>query len=136
MGENGIGRIGDVFRGFFFGFARTEKLRHFTDKKGAEGIARTGTIKASTDTKNDAKYGEGAYFVSSLEEPTKEGIIKQLYGPRASKRKSDRADYVVSVLEKDLPRKPRKVDPKHHIYVVDGKGFFSISLRLFQVKSI
>ena len=34
-------------------------LYHYTDKKGAEGIAETKTIKASTDTKTDARFGPG-----------------------------------------------------------------------------
>ena len=32
---------------------------HYTDKRGAEGIAKSKEIKASTDTKNDAVYGTG-----------------------------------------------------------------------------
>ena len=32
---------------------------HYTDKKGAEGIAKSKEIKASTDTKNDAVFGRG-----------------------------------------------------------------------------
>ena len=32
---------------------------HYTDQKGAEGIAKSEEIKASTDTKNDAVFGPG-----------------------------------------------------------------------------
>ena len=32
---------------------------HYTDKRGAEGIAKSKEIKASTDTKTDARFGTG-----------------------------------------------------------------------------
>lgn len=35
---------------------------HYTDKRGAEGIAKSKEIKASTDTKTDARFGTGVYL--------------------------------------------------------------------------
>ena len=34
-------------------------LYHYTNEMGAAGIAASGVINASTDTKNDAVYGPG-----------------------------------------------------------------------------
>ena len=67
----------------------TEYLRHYTDKKGIQGINDTKTIDASKPGPGrDARHGEGVYVTSLPPGKSDKTLVTNNYG-RNYKNKAD-----------------------------------------------
>lgn len=116
------------------------RLYHYTNKDGIKGIASSGEIAASTDTKNDAAYGPGTYATKHGPENSKSQIAKNNYdGLWTQQESSGKVDHCVefkvSVSKvEQAPVKDRDVwvhkgpvklheaeDVKFHVRQDDGK---------------
>lgn len=118
------------------------KLYHYTNSDGIRGIATSGQIRASTDTKKDARFGPGMYATTHGPHNSKADIArnnydgKKLWGKMESQGKVDHCVefHVPKSNVERAPAKDRDVwvhkgpvdlnnakDVKFHVRQSDGK---------------
>ncbi|XP_069126616.1 uncharacterized protein [Argopecten irradians] len=101
----------------------TKTLYHHTTREGAAQILKSGYIKQSTDTKNDAAYGVGTYFTSHGPDKSQRDIARNNYDGYRNQHadqmlKSGKTDAIIAV---DLPTKDvTKAPSDRDIYVSKG----------------
>lgn len=81
------------------------KLYHYTNSDGIRGIATSGQIGESTDTKKDAAFGRGAYATTQGPHNSKADIAKNNYdGRRNQWSKMESQGKVDHCVEFTVPR--------------------------------
>lgn len=60
-------------------------LFHYTDKKGLQGILKSGRILSSTNTTSDCKMGRGVYFTKKPPTCSTKALVQNNYGRTANK---------------------------------------------------
>lgn len=80
----------------FFQSNQPQKLYHYTDANGANGILESGRIRGSRSEVADASYGNGVYLTSKPPHHGKDTILANNYGNEA-KCEQGKADYYVAI---------------------------------------
>ncbi len=94
-----------------------EKLYHYTDEKGAEGIKKSGEIRPSLDTQRDATYDQGVYMTPVPPSEATRVIEKNNYdGMRVT---LDRVSHVVALDRSAVPQAQK-------VATVDGRDIYKV----------